>query len=99
MLTAHASTTSDDFIAQLRTYVIALGLSPLVVDCVDKLTGVDDLEKQSEEELDEAEAEAREGMKAEILSEVNAWLKKQPWHDQLGAVCEELIKEIEKVKA
>ena len=39
MLTAHANTTSEDFLVQLRTYVIALGCSEHVVDCVDRLSG------------------------------------------------------------
>ena len=46
MLTAHANTTAEDFLAQLRTYVIAMGLSPMVVDCVDNLIGIDELENQ-----------------------------------------------------
>ena len=47
MLTAHAKTTAEDFLAQLRTYVIAMGLSTQVVDCVDNLIGIDELENST----------------------------------------------------
>ncbi len=69
MLTAHARTTAEDFIAQLRTYVIAMGLSPQVVDCVDNLIGIDELESCHEKELQECEDETKE----EILSAVKDW--------------------------
>lgn len=51
MLRAHANMPIEDFIAQLRTYVIAMGLSPMVVDCVDNLTGADELDAESAEEM------------------------------------------------
>ena len=79
MLTAHANTTADDFLAQLRTYVIAMGLSTQVVDCVDNLIGIDELENQHAANLEEAKSEAeicgRESMKREILDALNAWIK------------------------
>ncbi len=88
--------------AELRTYVIALGLSPQVVDCVDKLSGVDEIEDRHAAEISEAEDEAeergRESMKEEILADVNRWLEKQPNYDLIAAPCKALIKEIEKVK-
>jgi hypothetical protein len=71
MLTAHANTTAEDFIAQLRTYVIAMGLNSRVVDCVDNLMGVD--EEVSSEKLYEAEGTGRVDMKNEILAAVRAW--------------------------
>ena len=77
MLTAHANTTADDFIAQLRTYVIAMGSSTAVVDCVDNLIGTEDAEEASEDELNEVEAGARKDMKDEILTAVNQWFEDQ----------------------
>ena len=91
-----------DFIAQLRTYVIAMGLSTQVVDCVDRLADADKLEGEHAEELAEAEEEAtkegRQEMKDEILAAVNEWLEDQPNYDLIAAPCEALIKEIEEVE-
>ena len=101
MLTAHANTTAEDFLAQLRTYVIAMGLSTQVVDCVDNLIGIDELENQHAANLEEAESEAksrgRESMKNESLGALNAWLENQENHDLIAAPCEAMIKEIEGV--
>jgi len=44
MLRAHANTPVSEFIAQLRTYVIAMGLSTQVVDIVDELADMDEIE-------------------------------------------------------
>ncbi len=102
MLTAHANTPIDEFIAQLRTYVIALGLSTQVVDCVDRLADADDMEGVHAEELRDAEEtavrEGRNSMKDEILAAVNCWLENQPNYDLIAAPCEALIAEIEKVE-
>ncbi len=102
MLTAHANTPIDEFIAQLRTYVIALGLSPQVVDCVDRLADADGMEDAHAEELriaeEEAEKRGRESMKEEILADVNRWLENQTNYDLIAAPCEALVKEIEKVE-
>ena len=102
MLRAYANMPIADFIAQLRTYVIALGLSPQVVDCVDRLSGADEIEDRHAAELETAEEEAekrgRESMREEILADVNRWLEKQPNYDLIAAPCEAMIKEIEKVE-
>lgn len=66
MLVAHANTTAEDFIAQLRTYVIAMGLSQQVVDCVDDL-----------EVPDEAYRDGAKDMKAAILEAVETWCNEQ----------------------
>ena len=101
MLTAHANTTAEDFLVQLRTFVIAMGLSPMVVDCVDNLIGIDELENQHAANLEEAESGAelrgRESMKTEILGALNAWLENQENYDLIAAPCEAMIKEIEGV--
>ena len=73
MLTAHANTTADDFIAQLRTYVIAMGLSTQVVDCVDNLVGADDLQAEHEKELQELEDSTAKETKDSILAAVRRW--------------------------
>jgi len=82
MLTAHANTTAEDFIAQLRTFVIAMGLSPMVVDCVDGLVGADELEEKHTAELEEVQEKytqrGRESMKAEILFLVSRKLDDEP---------------------
>ena len=71
MLRAYANMPIADFIAQLRTYVIAMGLSTQVVDCVDRLTDVDEMKDAHADELREAEEESeqrgRKSMKAEII--------------------------------
>lgn len=64
----------QDFIAQLRTYVIAMGLSPMVVDCVDNLRDVDELEKQHETELQENENRVMVETKDIITSAVERWV-------------------------
>jgi hypothetical protein len=101
MLVAHANTTTDEFIEQLRTYVIAMGLSPQVVDCVDRLTGESDLEDQHAAEMqqaeDAAEIRGRESMKAEIEAAMNKWLDELPPGETPNA--EALLKEVEKVEA
>lgn len=102
MLTAHASTPAKDFIVQLRTYVIAMGLSTQVVDCVNNLCGADDLEDQHAAEVRKAEDDAlsdgAKNMKREILKVVNRWLENQPNYDIIAKRCEAMIKEIEKVE-
>jgi len=81
MLYAHANTPTKDFIAQLRTYVIAMNLSPMVVDCVDNLVGADELESEHEAELENVESQGenrgRKSMKKEILKKNNK-LAKEP---------------------
>jgi hypothetical protein len=102
MLRAHANMPIADFIAQLRTYVIAMGLSTQVVDCVDSLRVITELEDEHAAELQEAEEQAEEdgrsSMKAEILSAVDRWLENQQNYDLIAAPCEAMIKEIEKVE-
>lgn len=82
MLTAHANTPIDEFIAQLRTYVIAMNLSTQVVDCVDRLAGVDEIEGRHDLELQEAEEQSekrgRESMKDEITDLVSQALADNP---------------------
>lgn len=65
-----------DFIAQLRTYVIATGLSPQVVDAVDNLCGIDDLEAKHHTELQELEFATAKETKDEILKAVTDWADK-----------------------
>ena len=102
MLRAHYNMPAADFIAQLRTYVIAMGLSPQVIDAVDNLCGADENENQHAVELEQAESEVesrgRESMKKEILDAVNHWLEKQPNYDLISAPCEAMIKEIEEIE-
>lgn len=102
MLRAHANMPIEDFISQLRTYVIAMGLSLQVVDCVDNLTGANEFEDAHAKELEEMEAEAerrgRESMKKEIADTASHWLEKQPNYDMIAAPCEALLKEIEGVE-
>ena len=52
MLRAYEGMTSSEFIAQIRTYVIAMGLGPQVVDQVDNLAGRDEIEDKKQETLD-----------------------------------------------
>jgi hypothetical protein len=73
MLRAHANTTADEFLAQLRTYVIALGLGTQVVDCVDNLMGIDELEDEHKAELRQAEDDSAVLMKNEIVEAVRKW--------------------------
>lgn len=102
MLRAYASTTADEFIAQLRTYVIAMGLDSRVVACVDNLTGIDD----NENELAEAEAKGekdgiatgRKDMKAEIIAAVTEWLESHQSFELIAPACNAMIAEIEKVE-
>ena len=68
MLRAHYNMPAADFIAQLRTYVIAMGLSPQVVDAVDRLQGVDENEDRHALEIQEAEEQAAKEMKDEIIA-------------------------------
>ena len=98
MLRAHEHMPISDFIAQLRTYVIAMGFSTQVVDCVDRLTGVDEIEDQRASLEEAAESDGRQSMKDEILAGMNRWLENQPNYDLIAAPCEALIKEIEKVE-
>jgi hypothetical protein len=74
MLRAWHNMPVDDFIAQLRTYVIAMGLSSQVVDAVDNLTGVDDLERDHEKDLQETEERIAKEVKDDILTAVDKWL-------------------------
>ncbi len=73
MLTAHYNMPTADFIAQLRTYVIAMGLSPQVVDAVDNLCGADEIEGRRALELQEAEDETEKETKDSILIAVKEW--------------------------
>lgn len=102
MLTAHANTTSTDFIAQLRTFVMAFGCNQMTVDCVDNLRGTDELENEHAKHIQEAEDEAadnaRSAAKQQILDAVTAWLENQPNYDIIAAPCEALIKIIEGVE-
>jgi hypothetical protein len=74
MLRAHANMPIKDFISQLRTYVIAMGLSPQVVDCVDRLADEDAIEEKHAAELQEAEDARERETKDEILEAVEEWL-------------------------
>jgi hypothetical protein len=65
MLRAHYNMPSADFIAQLRTYVIAMNLGPQVVDQVDRLQDADELQAVHEKEMQET--------KDDILKAVKAW--------------------------
>lgn len=82
MLRAYSTMPADEFIAQLRVYVIAMGLSPAVVDCVDDLTGIGEFEDKHAEELEtveqEAEKRGRESMKEEIINDVTSALNRDP---------------------
>lgn len=85
MLVAHANTTIEDFIAQLRTYVIAMGLSQQVVDCVDEL-----------ETPDEAYADGAKDMKEDILETLETWCNEQfKFPEQLKISLAKAIKETE----
>ncbi len=68
MLYAYYNMPIQDFIAQLRTYVIAMGLSPQVVDCVDNLASIDELEEKHATEL--------EKVKDDIYKAVETWANK-----------------------
>lgn len=93
---------SQEFIAQLRVYVIALGLGPAVVDLVDNLIGADDSEGKHAAELESAEEDGekrgRESMKSEIIDDINSWLERQPNYDMIAPPCEALIAVIDKVE-
>lgn len=67
MLRAHYNMPAADFIAQLRTYVIAMGLSPQVVDAVDNLCGADEFDADSAEE-----------MRGDILEAVKKYFDEHP---------------------
>jgi hypothetical protein len=97
MLHAHYSMSSNEFIEQLRTYVIAMGLGPQVVDQVDRLSDVDEIEREHKRELQKIEDDTASETKAAILQAVNAWLEDQPNYDLIKAPCEALIKVIEAV--
>jgi hypothetical protein len=103
MLRAWHNRPVDDFIAQLRTYVIAMDLSPQVVDAVDNLAGANEFEDQYAAELEQAENEAesrgRESMKTEIIGEMTRWLESHSDYDLIVGPCEAMLKEIEKVEA
>jgi hypothetical protein len=73
MLRAYHSMPAQDFIAQLRTYVIAMGLSTAVVDCVDNLTGTDDLIREHEKDLQALEDSTEAVTKTKILKAVKKW--------------------------
>ena len=102
MLRAYYNMPSAEFIAQLRTYVIAMGLGTQVVDAVDNLTGIDEIEGQHAEDLEEVEVESekrgRQSMKNEIIDEMVNWLGNQPKYNLIAAPCKTLIKEIEKIE-
>jgi hypothetical protein len=73
MLRAYYNMPAADFIAQLRTYVIAMGLGPQVVDAVDNLTGIDYIEGERAAAIQQAEDDARVLLKQEILYTVGKW--------------------------
>jgi hypothetical protein len=73
MLRAHYNMPAADFIAQLRTYVIAMGLSPQVVDAVDNLVGAEDLERDHEKDLQEIEDQVAKEVKDGIQKAVQEW--------------------------
>lgn len=70
MLRAHANMPIADFIAQLRTYVIAMGWGTQVVDCVDDLTGISELEHEH--------ADERDSVKEEIIALIEHELDANP---------------------
>jgi hypothetical protein len=102
MLRAHYNMPAADFIAQLRTYVIAMGLSPQVVDAVDNLQGLDENEDRHALEIQEVEEQAekhgRESMKAEIIGEMTRWLESHSDYDLIAGPCEAMLKEIEGIE-
>jgi len=75
MLRAYYSMPAAEFIAQLRTYVIAMGLSTQVVDAVDELAEMESSAKESE--LQQAADDAAVLMKNEILEAVKKWFDQQ----------------------
>lgn len=95
MLRAHENMPTNEFVAQLRTFVIALGLSPQVIDQVDNLDGAHEEELNKVEE--EAEERGRESMKEEILAAVNRWIEDQPDYEKIGDASEAIVALIEKV--
>ncbi len=84
MLRAHYNMPAADFIAQLRTCVIAMGLGPQVVDAVDDLCGVDDLDDDSAEE-----------MRTDILNAVEKYFDEHPspLAEELKVALVEVIKD------
>lgn len=100
MLTAHANTSATEFLAQLRTFVIAMGLSPTVVDCVDGLVGADELEEKHTAELEEVQEKytqrGRESMKKEILRGVEKYFndRPSPLSEELKTALAQIIEEV-----
>ena len=94
MLRAYYSMPPSEFMAQLRTYVIAMGLGPQVVDAVDNLIGADEFEELKQQKLDEIEMENRTGMKEDILDAVKAWFDNQ----DMPLLKDELITIIDEVE-
>lgn len=95
MLRAYLSMPAEEFIAQLRVYVIAMGLSPQVIEAVDNLIGLKELEHSNEIEVEDAEERGekrgRTSMKKEMIDDVTKWLEGKP--DPEGVL--DLLKEIE----
>ncbi len=100
MLRAYSGMPADEFISQLRTYVIAMGLGPQVVDCVDNLTGIDADEDEHAIALQEAEEQGekhgRESMKEEMIADVTRWLEDRSTDDNAGV--EAVLALLEKVE-
>lgn len=97
MLRAYENMPAEEFIEQLRTFVIALGLGTPVVDQIDRVEAFD--EDAHAEELtkveDEATTSGRTEMKQEIIEAVTRWLEEQPNYDLIAAPCEALLAVIE----
>lgn len=79
MLSAHTNMTSDEFISQLRTFAIAFGCGPQVIDMIDSLEGIGDRDAEHAKELDDVETEAtktgRQEMHEEIVKAVEKLLE------------------------
>lgn len=102
MLRAYSKMPADEFIAQLRVYVIAMGLSPQVVDCVDNLRGGDDIEYAHTAEVEDAgedgEKRGRESMKEEMVAAVTNWIENHPAYEMVKGPCEAILKLLESIK-
>lgn len=77
MLRAYAGMPSEEFVAQLRTFVITLGLPQQVIDCVDNLKGITDDEDERAESETKIEEEAEERGRKDASGEIIDFVTKQ----------------------
>lgn len=102
MLRAYSNMPADEFIAQLRTYVIAMGSGPRVVDCVDNLKGVNDEDDEHSTELyaaeEKGEKSGQDSMKQEVINVVTRWIEDQPNHDEISKPAEAILKLLENIE-